>query len=198
MVTILEDNNHSLIVELKGGSFKAFEKLYQQTSGKLYNFMMRLTQGNSYMSEEIVQHTFMRVWEYRDSIDPTKSFISYLCTIAKNISLSQYQKETVEFVYKEYITRFQEGQNSYTEEETDLHFLNDYIDKLIEQMPPSRKKIFVMSKRQQFSNKEIAAEMQISESTVATQLSLAVNFVKKHFEAHYDKLLFIYMLLLMK
>lgn len=195
---MFDDNNHILIAELKSGSFKAFEGLYQQTSGKLYNFMMRLTQGNSYMSEEIVQHAFMRVWEYRNSIDPEKSFLSYLCTIAKNILISQYQKETVEFVYKEYVTHYQDEQNSYTEEETDLHFLNEYIDKLIDQMPPSRKKIFVMSKRQQFSNKEIATELQISESTVATQLSLAVNFVKKHFEVHYDKLLFIYLMLLMK
>ena len=56
-------------------------------------------------------------------------------------------------------------------------------------MPPSRKKIFVLSKRKHFTNKEIAVELNISESTVATQLSLALKFMRDKLMAHYDELL---------
>ena len=56
------DEKH-LLIDLKGGSFQAFERLYNMYSGKLYNFIMRLSSGNQYMAEEVVQATFIRIWE---------------------------------------------------------------------------------------------------------------------------------------
>ena len=46
------DEKH-LLIDLKGGSFQAFERLYNMYSGKLYNFIMRLSSGNQYMAEEV-------------------------------------------------------------------------------------------------------------------------------------------------
>ena len=51
------DEKH-LLIDLKDGSFQAFERLYNMYSGKLYNFIMRLSSGNQYMAEEVVQSTF--------------------------------------------------------------------------------------------------------------------------------------------
>ena len=50
--------------------------------------------------------------------------------------------------------------DSQTEENIDLHFLNDYIDSLAEELPAQRKKIFILSKRQNYTNKEIADFLQ--------------------------------------
>ena len=79
--------------------------------------------------------------------------------------------------------------DSQTEDTIDLRFLNDYIDSLAEEFPAQRKKIFILSKRQNYTNKEIAEMMGISESTVATQLSLAVKFMREQFMKHYDKVI---------
>ena len=179
---IANENRNELLQSLKEGSFSAFEKLYNLYSGKLYNFMMRLSSGNQYMAEEVVQQTFIRIWEVREKIDPTENFISYLCTIARNLSMNMYQHQTVEY---------NPDRDHQTEESTDLRFLNDYIDSLAEELPPSRKKIFLLSKRQGYTNKEIAEKMGISESTVATQLSLAVKFMREQFAKHYDKLILV-------
>ena len=123
-------------------------------SGKLYNFIMRLSSGNQYMAEEVVQSTFIRIWEVREKVDTNASFISFLCTIAKNLLMNMYQRQTVEYVYNEYLL-----------------------------------KIFILSKRQNYKNKEIAEMMGISESTVATQLSLAVKFMREQLMKHYDKVI---------
>jgi len=69
-------------------------------SGKLYNFIMRISSGNQYMAEEVVQSAFIRVWEVRERVEPESSFISFLCTIAKNLLMNMYQRQTVEYVYK--------------------------------------------------------------------------------------------------
>lgn len=185
------DEISRLLQLLTEGSFPAFEKLYNLYSGKLYNFMMRISSGNRYMAEEVVQQTFIRVWEVREKIDPAENFISYLCTIARNMSMNMYQHQTVEYIYTEYLLKSSSDRDHQTEENTDLRFLNDYIDSLAEELPPSRKKIFLLSKRRGYTNKEIAAMLGISESTVATQLSLAVKFMREQFIKHYDKLVLI-------
>ena len=73
------DEKH-LLIDLKDSSFQAFERLYNMYSGKLYNFIMRLSSGNQYMAEEVVQATFIRIWEVHEKVDPASSFISFLCT----------------------------------------------------------------------------------------------------------------------
>ena len=181
-------NEKRLLTELKNGSFHAFERLYNMYSGKLYNFIMRISSGNQYMAEEVVQSAFIRVWEVRERVEPESSFISFLCTIAKNLLMNMYQRQTVEYVYNEYLKNTGVDRDSQTEESIDLRFLNEYIDSLAEELPAQRKKIFILSKRQNFTNKEIAEMMGISESTVATQLSLAVKFMREQLMKHYDKI----------
>ena len=181
------DEKH-LLIDLKDGSFQAFERLYNMYSGKLYNFIMRLSSGNQYMAEEVVQSTFIRIWEVREKVDTNASFISFLCTIAKNLLMNMYQRQTVEYVYNEYLLKSGLDHDSQTEDTIDLRFLNDYIDSLAEELPAQRKKIFILSKRQNYTNKEIAEMMGISESTVATQLSLAVKFMREQLMKHYDKI----------
>ena len=181
-------NEKRLLTELKNGSFQAFERLYNMYSGKLYNFIMRISSGNQYMAEEVVQSAFIRVWEVREKVDTNASFISFLCTIAKNLLMNMYQRQTVEYVYNEYLKNTGVDRDSQTEESIDLRFLNEYIDSLAEELPAQRKKIFILSKRQNYTNKEIAEMMGISESTVATQLSLAVKFMREQLMKHYDKI----------
>ena len=182
---------HELLQSLTKGSLPAFEKLYNQYSGKLYNFMMRISSGDQYIAEKVVQQTFIRLWETREKVNPDEKFISYLCTIARNMAMNMYQHQTVEYVYTEYMLKNSSDHDYQTEENTDLRFLNDYIDSLAEKLPPSRKKVFLLSKRQGYTNKEIAAMLGISESTVTTQLSLAVKFMREQFMRHYDKLIFL-------
>lgn len=181
-------NEKRLLTELKNGSFHAFERLYNMYSGKLYNFIMRISSGNQYMAEEVVQSAFIRVWEVRERVEPESSFISFLCTIAKNLLMNMYQRQTVEYVYNEYLKNTGVDRDSQTEESIDLRFLNEYIDSLAEELPAQRKKIFILSKRQNYTNKEIAEMMGISESTVATQLSFAVKFMREQLMKHYDKI----------
>lgn len=117
---MIENNEiNELLQLLTKGSFMAFEKLYNLYSGKLYNFMMRISSGNEYMAEEIVQQTFIRVWEVRERIEPTENFISYLCTIANNMSMNMYQRQTVEYVYTEYLLKTGFDRDYQTEESTD-------------------------------------------------------------------------------
>ena len=180
---------------LRNASKKSFDILYHRYSGKLYNFVMKVSRGDSYIAEELVQRTFIKVWETREYINPEKSFISYLCTIAKNMLLNEYEHQTIQFIYEEYIkVKLSDNDNS-TENEVDKMLLEEYIDKLADELPPKRRQIFILSRKEGLSNKVIAKQLNISESTIETQLSKALEFMKNQIQNHYDQILGILIIL---
>lgn len=184
------------LIALKNGSHKAFEAIYNRYAGKLYNFIMTISRGDKYMSEEVVQSAFVKLWEIREQVNPEKSILSYLSIIAKNMLLNKYQRQTIEFLYQRFMINELESYHHQTENEIDRKWLEDFVNELIEQLPPARKKIFILRKKENFSTKEIAEAMNISVSTVETQLSLATKFMRKQFEKNYNKLFGLVLLLL--
>ena len=176
------------LIALKNGSHKAFEAIYNRYAGKLYNFIMTISRGDRYMSEEVVQSAFVRLWETRERLDAEKSMLSYLSAISKNLLFNRYQRQTIEFLYQKVMIDEQKPYHRQTENEIDRKWLENFVDELIDQLPPARKKIFILRKKQELSTKEIAEAMNISVSTVETQLSLAMKFMKKEFEKSHDKL----------
>ncbi len=181
---------------LKAGSKPAFEAIYKRYSGSLYNFIMTLSHGDRYMAEEIMQSVFVKLWEIHPQVNPGKSILFYLSSIAKNMLFNRYQRQTIEFLYQQSLINAKSAYDMQTEKEIDRKWFEDYLHKIAEQLPPARKKIFILSRLKDLSTKQIAEIMQISVSTVETQLTLATKFVRRQCEKDYDKLFFIAFILL--
>lgn len=179
------DKESRYIYNLKRGDTPSFEYLYNLWSGKLYNFVMRISKGDSYLAEDIVQSVFIKVWESRQTLDPDKSFGAYLCTIAKNQLVNIYQHRMLEYLYEEKVKHTESAENT-TEKEVDYHLLEEYIDSLIEQLPPARREIFILSRRSLLTNKEIAEKLHLSENTVESQLTKALSFLRDKINKHYN------------
>lgn len=179
---------------LSRGSNEAFEHMYYLYSGKLYNFILKLTQGNTHVAEELVQRTFIKIWEQQTKIDPERSFLSYLCTIAKNLLLNDYEHEGVRYIYTEYVKNNADMlYDNVTEKEIDRKLLEDFIDKLTEELPPKRKEIFILSRKYGYSNKTIARQLQISESTIETQLAKSLAYMREKLKYYIIYILFLWM-----
>ena len=74
---------------------------------------------------------------------------------------------------------FQENMhNKNIEDELDAADLKSYIDKLIEQLPPQRRRIFKMSREQHLTNKEIAERCAVSEKAIERQITMALKFLR--------------------
>lgn len=183
------ETEKDILLKLRAGSSEAFETLFHKYGGKLYNFTLKLSSGNTYMAEEIVQDTFIRIWETHTLLDPEKSFISFLYTIARNKLVNEYEHRAVTYIYREYVQKYQPNADNTTEKDTDKNLLEEYIDCLTEKLPPARKQIFILSKKKMLSNEDIAKQLNISEHTVRNQLSEAVSFMRKHLARYYDSII---------
>ncbi|MBR1878607.1 MAG: RNA polymerase sigma-70 factor [Paludibacteraceae bacterium] len=154
---------------------REFEKMYNLYARKIYGFAIRLTGGDAYLSEEILQTTFMRLWEHWDELRDKETALTYLFSIAKNTFLNYCEHETVHHIYEEYVLRHGDEASEESEQKQDAESLENYLKEIVECMPPVRRKVFVMSRYEHKSNREIAQALQISEKTVEVHITLALR-----------------------
>ena len=160
-----------LILLLKQGSKDAFTALYKQYWKQVYNFS-RLYLISADAAEEVVQEVFIKIWE-------DDHFKGLLFIITRNLIFNRHRKNVNEDFYK--VTVLAALEEPYdVEEEIDAHNLQEYIDRLIDELPPRRREIFNLSRKEQKSYKEIAILLNISEKTVENQISEALKYLKKN------------------
>jgi len=169
-------DDHSLVQLLQKGNVVAFDSLFEVYSQKLFGFAFKYFK-NEVEAEELVQEVFVLVWEHRQSLKSELSFKSYLFTIALNHIRKYFNKKAVSLRYLESLqhdTELADSENNHDDYESMLCEINQ----LIEQMPPRRREIFIKSKLDGKSSKEVAAELNISAGTVDNQVSEALRYIR--------------------
>ena len=191
----LKNIDIALLKRLKEGDEAAFESIYWKYNSHVFNFINSLLYDRI-LSEDITQSVFMKIWEKHESIDLDKGFDAYLFTIARNMVYKETENRLLSESAFYALSQQQTNEDVLTEEKIDADSLRLYIDKLIEQLPLSRKEIFKLSRRDHLSNKEIAIRLSISEKTVETQLYRSLRFLKQKLSD--DNLLAILLVILAK
>ena len=89
-----------------------------------------------------------------------------------------------------------ERDTSKVEEDITVNSIGQYIDSLIDKLPVSRREIFLLSRKEHLSTKEIAQRLSISERTLKPRFTLS-QFLRKYFGGRRDLDFGSYLLLLM-
>jgi RNA polymerase sigma-70 factor (ECF subfamily) len=77
------------------------------------------------------------------------------------------------------------------DESIDYQSILGRVKKLIDQLPPGQREIFIKSRKEGKSTKEIAAELNIVPGTVDNQVSEALKFLRKNMGNSLPVLLFL-------
>lgn len=162
-----------------------FEQAFLQSSGKIFNFVLSISNGNSWLAEEVTQTTFQKLWERLESSAQVENIDSYLFTIAKNIMFNLSRHETVKWIYQRYLMQHRKESELTTDQTIEGNFMMQYIRSLLEEMPPMRRKVFEMSKLDYYSTKEIAEQLNLSVSTIETHLQLGLRFMREELRKRY-------------
>lgn len=173
-------NTEELVTALKLGDELAFKFLFNLHYKRLVAFISIYTK-NKDQSEDIVQHSFISLWNARKSLNLEVSPKSYLYTIAHNQYVDQYRKSIREINLIEELR--QENLQNFIEEDDD--FVEENIimlKKIIEELPPRCKEILIMSRQRGLDYNEIAHELNISPRTVEEQIRIAFKKMRKAFE----------------
>ena len=125
-----ETEIHSNTIEkLKRGSYEAFDTLYDMYADSLYGFALLHTKS-SVQAEDIVQETFLKLWNMRASLSVEGSFKSMLFTIAKNHVIDVFRQQINRPDFEDYI-RFCEDEHLLDNTSVEKIYYDDFIDKLV-------------------------------------------------------------------
>ncbi len=170
------------IQALRSGDFNAYSELFDRYGKRLYFFSKGYLKSEE-DAEEIVQEVFMKIWNNREELSVEKSFESYLFAIARNGILNTIRKSKSEEAYLTYV-KINPDKNVLLDEELDFKELETAYRKVVENLSPRRKEIFLLSREQFLSNNEIALKMNISVKTVENQMTSALAEIRKNLRAY--------------
>lgn len=177
-----KDFNEKLLVsELKNHNEKAFRKLYDFYHQDIYRYSVSILKSKE-LAEENVQEAFLKIWLLRENLNLEQSFKAYLVTIARNQAFKFLNKAANEATLKEeifYNSQKSHNQGDYSVREIDCKKLKKQA---IKQLPPKRKLIFKMSRKQGKTYEEISQELGISVNTVKNQMSKALESLRLFFQ----------------
>lgn len=167
----------NLVVRLRNGDDSSFKEIYDLYHFKIFCFVKKYT-AQLADSEDVTQNVFIHLWKYRTKLDPNVELEAILFKSSKQEISKWYKKQNRIFsVENEQLIK---ELDYVAEVDDDISFKLEKIEYLLNKIPPKRRKIFNLHKFEDRSYKEIAAEMDMSPSAVANQISKTLQFLKKN------------------
>src|SRR5690606_8893839 len=118
------------------------------------------------------------IWLHRSSLPAIENPLGWICRIiantASNHLRSRIRRELNMHRFNKQTTVVEE-----IEDQIDAKFTQSLIDEAVSLLPKKRKLVFLLSKKEGLSRKEIADRLNISENTVRNQLAEAIQFIRE-------------------
>lgn len=178
LCSIMKDDK-TLIEQLNQSDKTSFEALYDKYVGMVYGFINSVLK-NETLAEDLTQWCFMQLWEHRQTISADRNLPAWLYVTARNAAFKEMRRQLAaarcvdSFSNSSDVACFEEAVGS------DAQVILQEINKVIDTLPESRKRIFTMKTVEGKSVTEIAEELKISPKTVETQIYRAKATLKEH------------------
>ena len=163
--------------KIKRSDSKAFKSAFDLLQAKLFAFL-HYKLGDTAVAEDIVQEVFIKLWENRHQLKEELSLKSYLFTIANNLALNHIRHNKI-------VLKFQQEQKIELQVGDSVHNeiakneLYESLLKAVAELPEKSRVVFMLSRFDDLSYKEIAGNLDISIKTVESHMGKALKLLRK-------------------
>ncbi|MCA5006348.1 RNA polymerase sigma-70 factor [Sphingobacterium bovistauri] len=166
------DSDSELLRLIKLSDRHAFALIYNKYCEILFEHAYRIVRDRE-VCMDIVQEIFAWFWTNREYLE-INSLKPYLLAAVK-FQVANYIRKNK--THEKYIQNFLKVSSSIPaiDEISEIKELKDLITHLTNLLPEKCKQVFMLSRNEYLSNKEIAAKMGISEKTVEMHITLALK-----------------------
>lgn len=180
-----------IIKQLQDGNEKVFEQIVREYWPRMFKFALIYTQNNE-TSQELVQDTFLVLWNNRAILKDNTNLITYLMVVLRNKCLNLLEQTRIRQLYIEEIddeTIYQRAnlyvlhdEASQIVESEDLH---KAIERALSKLPEKTREVFMLSRYDGLKNQQIAETKNISQKTVEYHISKALQILKEELPQEY-------------
>lgn len=188
MTTIRGIKEETLIQRLIDGDQTAFELLFRYYYAGLVVFASRIVLDSD-EAEEIVQNFFVKVWTGRKAIQKSGTLKNYFFTCVKNSALNYLKKEKVSGEVREKLKEIIETDRLYQPDLFVESEMQSRIQSAMNKLTPRTKEVFTLSRFKDFSNDQIAEQLNLSKRTVETHISNALKILREELKEYMFMLL---------
>lgn len=166
------------INQLKKGNELAAFNLYNSYSHAMYSTLMRMT-NDIEIAKDLLQEAFVKAFSKIEHLEDPNAFPGWLKRIVVNTGLEYVRKKKVDF---DDITEVKDPEMELENEE----FIdNETIHEAIKELPDGCRTVLCLHLLEGYKHKEIAKQLDISESTSKTQFRHAKTLLRKKLAHHY-------------
>lgn len=179
-------NEASLITQVQNGDTRALSTLYDNYSGALFGVIIRMCK-NEAQAQDLLQETFMKIWEKADRYDPNKGkFYTWAYRIARNTTLNHLRNPS-KLIQNEDLSVYT---NSAVAEEPDLDLVG--LNGSLKKLDSHHQKALELVYFQGLTHREAHQEMNVPLGTFKSYVQQAL---KKLRESYHPQLIIVWLLI---
>jgi RNA polymerase sigma-70 factor (family 1) len=168
----------TLVSRLKESDRHAFERLFNLYHENIYRFLLFKVK-DAPLAEDLLQDVFLKMWNARATLDERQSVKNYLYTIADNIVLNHVRHLKVVSKHQE-----QNEIKIFTHADSPDYILEEKewnlrLKKAIEDLPEKTRVIFLMSRVEDLTYREISDRLSVSTKTVEGHIVKALKILQE-------------------
>ncbi len=180
----MDKKEGQLLRKIRNGDEVAFKVIYNNYYPRLYFFILEFIPLKD-LAENIVQDTFITLWNKRRELREDTNLASYLFSVAKNNCLyrlrdSRYKQKL--FSNSLNVGEFQLNTEALAAIDTStfsFQEIEQIIEKTLEGLPPQCRRVFELSRFEDLRNREIAEELDVSVKTVEGHITKSLKILKE-------------------
>lgn len=166
----MHTDDRALIEAFQAGDDYAFVSLYNRYKGAIYAYCLKMLMDQE-LAQDIMQETFLRIYENRDRLMNSGSFKAWTFTIARNQCLNHLRRSSRHVQLDESIpvpapVKGGPPELSQLEKSEQVALVNHFL----EQLKPDYREVIVLREYQNLSYEEIAAITRSTLSSVKSRL----------------------------
>jgi RNA polymerase sigma-70 factor (ECF subfamily) len=166
-----------LFKSLKTGDITAFEMLFRTYYQPLCNYAYTYVQDRD-EAEEIVQSTFLNVWEKRDSLTIHTGVKPYLYAMVRNACLNVLKHDKVKKQHAAMEMAVADRSAESVARMVLATELEDRIYRAMDKLPEQCRLVFKLSRFEELKYQEIANQLNLSVKTVENQMGKALRIMR--------------------
>lgn len=175
----MTEAERTLLTACRQGNTAAFTTLVETYQQYAFRVAFRLL-SDSDGARDVVQETFIRIWNHRQNIDPEKKFTTWLYRIVTNLCYDRLKSpaartDSLDSALSEQLVSGENPEKSVSDKE-----VIDLIHRFIRFLAPKQKIVFVLRDIECLSMKEVSAITGIRIGAVKTHLYLARRAVRNY------------------
>jgi RNA polymerase sigma-70 factor (family 1) len=172
-------DDNRLIERLQKGNVEAFDLIFEKYSGNIYAFALKYLKSKD-EAEELVQSVFVKVWENHKNLKKELSFKSFLFTITYNDICKIFRRRNYRQQFIDNTLYDNPKYSSETEDSINYNSTLGQLQQIIDKLPEIQRTIFLKSRQEGKSTKEIADEVGLSPGTIDNYISESLKFIRKY------------------